>query len=190
MNRRDLAINTLLGLLLVLIFAVPLALGIVALGFVSNAVDLTVKHFLPGFLRHSDLAFNGLWSVCFLVLGFVDLHRRRWLNGFLCFAAVPMILSFAFGTTGVAFGDGSFLTLCWYLVIMTPGRPERRSAFMACAFGVTATFAINTGMLGSGTVARIMSYCVILTVVALLGIQMRHNFWLRDSGGTPSFTRT
>jgi hypothetical protein len=190
MNWREIAVNALLGVLLVLIFAIPFALGIFALGFVFSAVDLTIKHFLPGFGRHSDLAFYGFVCIWSLISGIGHLRKRLWSSAFLCFAVIPATVSFVLAASGSAFGDDKLFVMIWILIILLTSRSRpTRLEFMESALVIAASFAINTGLLGSETVARLAMYCVILAIMGLFGGKVRREQWLHDRAEVPSLTR-
>ncbi len=189
MNWREITLNTLLGFLLVLIFAIPFALGIVALGFVFNAVDLTIKHLLPGFGRHSDVAFYAFLCLWSLISGIDHLRKRLWPSAFLSLTLIPTSVSFLVYVTKSVFGDDKLFVMIWIVILLTSRLRPTRLEFMGSAFVIGASFAINTQLLGSGIVARIAMYCVIVAIMGLAGAYFRRERLLRDQPELPALTR-
>ena len=189
MSWREMVVNTLLGLLLVFIFAAPFIVGIVVFDYTSNAVNLAVKHYMPSFAHHSDVAFYSLACLSSLISGIGQLRKRLWSSAFLCLALIPMIVSFLAYGAGSVFGDDKLLVIIWIVILLTSRLRPTRLEFMGSAFVIGASFAINTQLLGSGIVARVAMYCVILTIMGLAGAYFRREHWLRDQPELPSLTR-
>jgi hypothetical protein len=94
-----------------------------------------------------------------LISGIGHLRKRLWRNAFLSVAAVALALSVCLARTNAAFAPGGTFGMFVFLAILT-GIPNNtslsRSRFLAVSSMVGALVAANTGLLGSGPVARIV----------------------------------
>ena len=158
MSRREIVVNTLLGLLLISVPAVLFLLGIAAL----KGAGLVITHFWPQLAHSKDKAFLGFLALCLLPAAIRYSRKRLWRNAFLCFAALPMILSIWFGGAQSSLGlNGNFWVAGILLVsFIPPDSSPTRFQFFAVASAISAVIAVNTGLLGSGLTARIVSDCV------------------------------
>lgn len=90
-RRREIAVNVLLGLLRILIFAAPVVVAAVALGFLLPAVDSALKIYFPFLSRHWESEFYGFVCLWSFWSGVTHFRKRRWPNAFVCFGIIPMI---------------------------------------------------------------------------------------------------
>lgn len=183
MSRREIAINTLIGSVLILIFACPFAAAFAAIVFASRAINTAVKHFWPGMAHPGDIAFYGFFALLLLISGIGDLRKRRWRNAFLSFAAVAMIVSVFFARPDSRFGLGGSLAIFVILPMLAipadsgPTRPH----FLGAASIVFFVVAINSGLLGSGTLARTVANCVLVGVFLWFAIDVRRRWSVINS---------
>ncbi len=183
MNRREIAVNVLIGSVLVLTFACLVAAAFGAVGLAAYATNMAVKHFLPGIARPGDIVFYGFFALLLLISGIADLRKRRWRNAFLSFAAVAMILSIFFARPESRFGLSGSLAIFVILPMLAipadsgPTRPH----FLGAASIVFFVVAINTGLLGSGALARIVANCVLVGVFLWLAIDVRRRWSVINS---------
>jgi hypothetical protein len=178
MSRREIAINTLLGSVLILIFACSFAAAFAAIVFASRAINIAVKHFLPGMAHSGNVAFYGFFGILLLISGIGDLRKRRWRNAFLSFAAVALILSIVFASPDSMFGLSGSLAIFAILPVLgipadsSPTRPQ----FLGGASIVFFVVALNAGLLGSGTLARIVADCVLVGAFLWFAIDVRRRW--------------
>ncbi|MGA9979952.1 MAG: hypothetical protein WBQ08_15125, partial [Candidatus Sulfotelmatobacter sp.] len=130
MSRRDIVINTLLGLLLISALGLPLLLGFAVL----KGVSLVIATFWPQLAHSQDGVF--LVFLAFGVLASAIAHSRKqhWRSAFLCFAALPMILSVWFAGPHAPLGFyGSYETVIVLAVLFMPldSAPTRFQFFAA-----------------------------------------------------------
>jgi hypothetical protein len=184
MSRRDIVVNTLLGLFLLLVFALPVVLAVVAGAYVFAAVDRSVRHFLPGTAHPESVAFLCLFSLASLVYGIGHLRRHRWMSAFLFFAMFPMILSVWFAKVHSSFAlDRSFWMFSLFPILaISKDFPPTRSQFLVGASTITTVVAINTGLLGSGPIARIAADCVLTGLFIWFVIYVRQSWSSKNPG--------
>jgi hypothetical protein len=177
MSRREIVVNTLLGLLLISVPALLFLLGIAAL----KGAGLVITHFWPQLAHSQDKAFLGFFALCLLPAAIRYSRKRLWRNAFLCFAALPMILSIWFGGAQSSLGlNGNFWVAGILLVsFIPPDSSPPRFQFFAVASAISAVVAVNTGLLGSGIMARIVSACLLAGLSLWIVIEAR-----RDSNST------
>jgi hypothetical protein len=177
MGRRDILVNTLLGFFLVFVFALLFLLAVAALGVVLKNAGLLIARFWPQLAHSQEAVFLGLIALAELKSAIGHLRKRHWRNAFLSFAAVPMILSIWLAAAHSSFGlDGSYWIAILFLIFSIPVESvATRFHFFAAASGICAVIATNTGLLGSGLLARIVSDCVLAGVFLWFASAIRHN---------------
>jgi hypothetical protein len=178
MSRRDIVVNTLLGLLLVSVFALPFFLGIAILPVVLKGAGLAIASFWPKLAHPQNAAILVLIALCALTPAVVHSRKRRWRNAFLSFAALPMILSIWFADAHSSFGlNGDY----WIVILLVafsspPDSAPTRFHFFAAACAISAVVAVNTGLLGYGLIARIVSDCVFAGLFIWFVVDARRNW--------------
>jgi hypothetical protein len=185
MGRRDILVNTLLGLLLVFVFALPFFLALVVLSFVLEAAGLLIARFWPQWAHSQEAVFLGLIALAELTSAIGHWRKRQWRNAFLSFAAVPMILSIWLAAAHSSLGlNGPYWIAILFLIFSIPLESvATRVNFFVAASGICAVIAVNTGMLGSGLIARIVSDCVLAGVFLWFANAVRHNrYGLKNPG--------
>jgi hypothetical protein len=162
-SRRDVVVNTLVGVLLVAVFLFPFLLFVVVAEYVLQALNLTIEHFFPGTVDPRVLIV-GVSLLFSLVSGVTQARKKRWRNVFLSFAMIPVIASMWLADPHSPFGlqanFWAFGLLPMYAI--GEGSDLTRSHFFLAASAICAAIAINTGLLGSGLVARIIAGCVLV----------------------------
>jgi hypothetical protein len=158
MSRRDIVVNTLLGVLLVSVAALPFLLAMV----VIKGAGLVITSFWPQLAHPQNAALLGIMAFAVLTPAVVHSRKRRWRNAFLSFAALLMILSIWFADPRSSFAfKGEYWIASFFLIFSIPrDSTPTRFHFFAAASAISAVIAVNTGLLGSGLIVRIISDCV------------------------------
>ena len=169
MSRRDVAVNTLLGIFLVSVFLLPFLLALFVAGYVLQAVDRWMKPFLPRTVYPELLLFYFLLCAVSLFLGVADLRRKNWRNAFLFFAFLPMIVSMWLTDPHSMLGvRGAFWQ--WPFFLLISAQTDSRLTWLEFVVGATtvaAAVAVNTGLLGAGLLFHVVSECVIASVAGV-----------------------
>ena len=187
MNRREITVNTLLGLLLLLAFAIPVVVLVIAVGFALQAVDLFVAHSLPQLVHSWDVEFYGFLCLWSLISGVGHLRKRRWTSAFLSFAIIPTIISTWFSVVRSPLGNQGIFLWPWCLIIFNSSDSVlTRLEFMLSSLFVSAGIAVNSSLLGSGALARATSWMVLVGVFTLFVIQWRRQ--IERNGLQPAST--
>lgn len=174
MGRREIAVNALLGAILLIAFAIPCLVLIGAGGLLLYGVSAAVRHFLPGLAESRDLIFYGVLSAWALVSGFKHVFKRQWTSAFVSFTIIPMIASAWFaGAHSPLHKDGLFVFPWFVLILSSTGSVVQRFDFLMSAFIVSACIAVNTGVLGSGELQQYAAYSVLLTAFLWFVVQFR-----------------
>jgi hypothetical protein len=159
MSRREIVVNTLLGLLLISVPALLFMLGIATL----RGAGLVITHFWPQLAHSQNKALLGFFALSELMSAAAHSRKRRWRNAFLSFAALPLFLSvwFAGAHSSLGLNGDWWIAGLAFAFFIPPDSIPTRFQFFAAASTISAVVAVNTGMLGSGLTARIVSDCVI-----------------------------
>jgi hypothetical protein len=163
MSRRDIIVNTLLGILLVTVLLLPFLLYVVVAEYVFQALNLTIQRFFPGTVNPRILLV-GIILLCSLISGVTHARKKQWQSVFLSFAMIPVVASMWLGDPHSPFGlQANFwiFGLLPILFIVPGGSGPTRSQFFLAASAICAAIAINAGFLGSGPLARITAGCVL-----------------------------
>jgi len=115
---RDTTINVLVGLFLVLVFAIAVLLAILAVGFTFQYLDLAFRRFVPGLARPWDVEFYGILCLWSAISGVGHLRNRRWRKGFLSFATIAAIVSIFLADAHSPLRSDAFFVWPWFLVIL------------------------------------------------------------------------
>jgi hypothetical protein len=164
MSRHDIIVNTLLGLLLV---AAPALLFFLAFAVLKGA-GLVIASFWPQVAHSQDVALLGFMALGALASAIRHSRKRRWHNAFLSFAALPMFLSIWFAGAHSSFGlNGDWLIAgLLFAFFIPPDSAPTRFQFFVAASAISAVVAVNTGLLGSGFLARIVADCALAGYLA------------------------
>jgi hypothetical protein len=176
MSRREIVVNTLIGLLLISVPALLFMLGFAAL----KGAGLVITSFWPQLAHSQDAVLLGFFALSVLASAVAHSRKRHWRSAFLSFAALPMILSVWFGDPHSSFGLGGDFWIGMLLVpavfSIPPDSAPTRFHFLAAASAIFAVIAVNTGLLGSGLIARIVSDCVFAGVFIWCANEFRRNW--------------
>jgi hypothetical protein len=164
MSRREIVVNTLLGLLLISIPALLFLLGIAVL----RGADQVVTSVWPQLAHSQDAVLLGFMALGALTVAIRHSRKRRWHNAFLSFAALPMFLSIWFAGAHSSFGlNGDWLIASLlFAFFVPPDSAPTRFQFFVAASAISAVVAVNTGLLGSGFLARIVADCALAGYLA------------------------
>jgi hypothetical protein len=175
----DTAVDSLLGCILVAVFLLPFLLYVVVAGYVLHALNLGVQYFFPG-MANPVLMIVGFFFVLSLVSAVRHAWKRRWQSAFLSFAMLAVIASMLLADTHSPLGlRAPFWMFGLFPMFAIPeGSGPTRSQFFLAASTICAVIAINTGLLGWGPVARIMTDCILAGLVIWFVIDVRQ----RSSG--------
>jgi hypothetical protein len=173
MSRREIVVNTLLGLLLISALGLPFLLAFAAL----KGADLVITSFWPQLAHSQDAVFLGFMALGVLASAIMHSRKRHWRSGFLSFAALPMILSIWFAGAHSSFGlNGVYQFVIILAALFMPlDSAPTRFQFFAAASAISAVIAVNTGLLGSGVMARIVSFCLLSGFFLWFVIEARRN---------------
>jgi len=178
MSRRETVVNTLLGIFLVAVFLLPFLLFFVVAGYVLQALDHGARYLLPGVVHYSSsLIFLSLLCLLSLVYGVTHLRRRRWQSAFLSFAILPMIVSVWFADVHSPLGRDALWMWPAFLIVAIPTDSRlTRFEFIVGASTVAAAVSANTGLLGSGSLARTIADCVLVGLFTWFVIDVRQRW--------------
>jgi hypothetical protein len=181
MSRRDIVINTVLGFLIVAIFLFPFLLFAVVAEYILRALNLSVGYLFPG-TANLKVVILAVFLIVSLVSAVGQVWKRRWRNAFLSFAMLPLFASVCLADAHSLLGlRGPFWIFGLLPIFAIPeASGPTRSQFLLVASTICAVIAINTGLLGSGLVARIIAGCVLVGLALWFIIDVRQ----RDAGPT------
>jgi len=163
-------VDTLLGIVLLSAAAFPFVIAL--LGF--YLVDQSIRHFWPEAVHHQQATWMLFLSSCSLIGCVSYLRKRMWALAFLSIAAIPMILSAFLPTAQRPLRFEDILILCLIPVVSVPfDSASRRLHFLAGASIIGVVIAVNTGVVGSGSFARIVSDCILAAGLIWFVIDMR-----------------
>lgn len=169
MSRREIALNTLLGLfLLAVLFCYLTAIGLSFLfGFVG--LDWIVRRLLPGIGLPAGFSFIGIWALIVAWSAVGHIRNGRWRNAFLLFASVPLMGFAWFGPIPLSSERYGFPGLHIFPVFMVIGIAGHATLgklkFLVTACVTAASLAVNSGLLGDGIVSRTVANCLLAVVV-------------------------
>jgi hypothetical protein len=189
MSRREIVVNTLLGGFLLMAAALMFS-AFVAVGWLVILVLKRVAEYVsPGVALPRDLLLFAGFGTVSLIGGVRSLRHRQWSGAFLSFAAIPAMLSIWFSTIPSVLGRETFGIFCLYPILALPSDLiPTRSQFLAGAAEVCAVVAVNTGLLGSGSIARMVATCALVGVFLWFVSNVRNNWEAKNPGPqTPLF---
>jgi hypothetical protein len=174
MSRREIATNVLLGLILLVVFAIPVVAVVAAVGYLFLAIGAPLTHYLSRLGLPEDVLLYGFLSVAAIWGGVSHLRKRQWVNAFIVLMVVPVIVSTVFAVVRSPL-DGSRFPWIWLviMVLLPSASSLTRLEFMLSAFVAGGAFAVNTGLLGAGTPARLTTDCVLVGAFILAAVYLR-----------------
>jgi hypothetical protein len=169
LSRREIAVNTLLGIFLVSVFLLPLLLALFVAGYVLQVVDRWMKPLLPGTVHSELVLFYFLLCGLSFFLGVAHMRRKNRRNAFLSFAFLPMIASMWFAHPHSVLGLNSAFWQWPFFLLISIQMDSLLTwlEFLVGAATVAAAVAINTGLLGAGPLFHVASECVIAGVAGI-----------------------
>jgi hypothetical protein len=172
MRSREIAVNTLLGILLVSVFLLPF---LFLAGILEYAVSFSTQllRIIPPTLRSESAVFGALLCFLCLINGITGIRKQNWRSAFLFFTFIPMIFSMWYAHSLLTI-DGVFFRWFMFFVVLEqidpsglsklPANRSRFDFFTGTSIAGTI-IAINTGLLGSGEVSHVASVCVLSATV-------------------------
>jgi hypothetical protein len=175
MSRREIGVNTLLGILLFLAFV-----GVGSLGLC--VIEYLASRFLPSRVVPADLLLLLIYGISSAAYSVGHLRRKIWRNAFLCLAIIPVIVLISLGHPFSIFGFGGFISL-WTVCILLFA-PETslvpRSEFFLAALIVSAVVVLASGIVGTAELSRIVSNCTAAAAIVLFVLQVRRRQAIAD----------
>jgi hypothetical protein len=174
MSRRDIVVNTLLGIfLLVSVPMISLAfVGVAWLGL--SAIRFLTGHFFPGRIISAELFLLLIYGVSAVGYGVAHLRRKLWRNAFLCLAVISVFIFMWFAHPFPIFETDTFISL-WFLaiVLLIPERsPIPRFEFLLACLIPSAAVVLASGLVGTGELARDVLACTDVACIALIAIRV------------------
>lgn len=174
MNRRETAINALLGVLLLFAFGLCVAACFAAMLVAFYVTGLLFNLFLPEVSQPPVYTFYGLLVIYCLWYAVRHLRKGRWWNAFFSFAMIPILISSLLSGPHSFLGQTLDYSAIWCLVFFTVNNcAPTRYELMLGSFVVAAAIAVNTGLLGSGTAAQVTVYCISGAVLSMFVLHFR-----------------
>ena len=170
MSRREIAVNTLLGTFLLLVFVAYLtAIGLIFLfGFIG--LDWGARQIFPRMTLPVGFSFLGVWALLAAWSAVGHARKGRWRNAFLLLVSVPLTGFAWFTHVPSSFGSYGHVGLHVFPAFMVIGIAGDanlgRLKFLLATVVAAASLLVNGGLLGNGTLSRTVENCA-LVVVAL-----------------------
>ena len=183
MMTRDTAINVLLGVTLISAFALPF----LALAFAFHGLHLALRHFFPMLNNQPDLLLNVGFVLGLPMTGTQQLRKRLWTNAFLSLSAAAVGLLLWLHSSQPPFSGMSSLWFVAMFIVFYSTRVPSRAEFIGAATVIALSFAVQTGLLGSGSLSVFVKTCVVLAACAWILILARSDRldWI-GGGNIPS----
>jgi hypothetical protein len=159
-NSREIAVNTLLGFVLIFTFALPFLLALLVIQYVSP-IFAAIENYLPWLGRSADAIFYGVLSLSLLIGGRDYFRKQHWRNGFLSIALIAMMLILHVHFQSYFQSEHTFLLVLLILYIPL-NAPVSRNEFILAGLLVSAGFAASVGLLGSGALPRFIADFTVL----------------------------
>jgi energy-converting hydrogenase Eha subunit H len=183
MSRREIVINTLLGIFLVSVFAAPFVAGVAAIAYFVR--------FLSRLGVHEDVAFYGLVGLIGLVGCVQQWRRHLWLNASFSVAVITLVVSGRYfdAIDPLLLGASSMWSI--FLLFVIPREDRLRPWEFVLGFTLVATgFVLNAGLLGRGTLGAVVADCALLITFAWIGILLRQGRYQTSKPDALSPTNT
>ena len=184
MSHREIAFNVMLGAILLLVFAVPVFLLVLAGALLVHAAHVISTQYLAHLPHSYGLGFA--LSVC-LILAFyarAQIRERRWTNAFLFIVGIPVLLLDWFFTTSADLTQNfpSVYLLSFFLLTLVPIR--RRLQHWELILG-TALLASYIALREASGFSSYADGALFLAVILWLMVHT-HNRIHPDQDSTPS----
>jgi len=170
MSRREIVVNALLGLFLLLVFFVCLtAIGLVFLfGFIG--LDWVARRVFPGWIVPAGASVFAAWVLLSLWYVIRDLREKHWRNALLFFVSAPLMGLAWFTPFHSSLGAKGNNLVFWFpvIVIITIAGDKTLGWLklsLATALGGAAVL-VNSGLLGDGPLAHTVANCVVAVAIA------------------------
>jgi hypothetical protein len=187
MSRRDIVINTLLGIFLLVAAAFPFLAVVGAFWLALSAIRYLAGRFIPGLVIPTDLALLLVYGISALVGGVAHLRGKLWRNAFLCLAVIPLIVLAWFAYPSSIFGAGDFFSLPFVAVVLVISDRSvvPRSEFFLSAFILSAVVMVASGLVGADELARVIWTCTGAAAVVLIALRCRRLLASEETGAAP-----
>jgi hypothetical protein len=173
MSRRDVAVNTLLGTILLLVLLVYFAAIALIFLFGFLGFDWVVRLAVHGLKVPTVLVAFGVLMLWYCIR---DVRKRHWRNAFLFFVSAPLAVFAWFTSIPPSSGGNGYAGLYVlpvlsmfpvFIVMSTAGNAnlDRLRFFLAAAVAV-ASMAVNSGLLGNGALARMIANFLLVAAAA------------------------
>lgn len=174
---RDTTVNVLLGVLLVSVFLLPFFLYVLVAEYVLHALSLGVQHFFRGTVN-PKIVVLAVFLLISLASSIQHVWKRRWRNAFLSFVILPMIASawLADVHSPLGFQAPLWLVMLFPIFAISEESAPTRPHFVLAASAACAMIAINTGLLGSGILARVIADCTLTGLVIWFVFDVRQRW--------------
>jgi len=169
-NAKELAVNTLIGLLLLLAFVIPVTALLGAIGLAFYGLSLAAKSFLPGVPEY--FWFSALLCLFSIASGVGYLRKRFWSNALLSFSITGIALLAWFGGARRVDSSWGFLYPVFLLMLFPSDRSLRRWETALAGALVVAGILLNARFL-AGTAARVVSDCSFPVIFIWMAVQFR-----------------
>lgn len=174
MSWRDTAVNVLLGLILLLIFALPIVAAIVVFGYLVLAISPGLTHYLSGLgLPRQDAGSYFILCLISIASGVRSLRKRFWSNALLSFAVIAMVAAHWYGVAG---GQADMVFPIWpllLLLLIPADRSLRRWEIAVDGILLSAGSVLSAGLLGTRTAAHLVAGFAYLCAFILMAVQFR-----------------
>jgi len=170
MSRREIVVNTLLGMFLLLVFLIYYAAIGLAFLFGFIGLDWIAHRVVPGWNVPAGFSVFGAWVLFSLWYVIRDLREKRWKNALLFFVCAPLMGFAWFTPIRSSLGGNGHQLFFWFPVIVILGISNERNIgwlkfSLATALAGTALL-VNSGLLGNGPLARTVANCDLALAVA------------------------
>jgi hypothetical protein len=184
-SRREIIINTLLGLLLVAAFAAPFVLLCVVFHFVSLAVGPTLTRWASSLGLPHDFEYVALIVFLSISAGIGHVRKHYWPNAILCLLIISAVAS----SWLAGFGASNDLKILYWptLALIVIGNDHKLVLWEVClgTFLIVSALVRSIGLLGSGSLAQAFEFFTVVIAGLWLVIFVR-----RQSYGEPVSTNS
>lgn len=180
MKAKETAVNTLIGLTLLLAFILPFVALISASVLARRVLELAAKHFFPTIAHPMENFICGVVILGLLAACARQLCKRLWRNAFLSSTAaaailLPWLLLRQDPLSGLPTG--------WFVavIVLFYSHLPSKAEFIAGASIIAAAFAVKAGLLGSGFLSSVVGVCAMSAMIAWIVILTRPDWARRGS---------
>ena len=170
MSRSDIVVNTLLGILLLLVFFVCFtAISLVfVFGFIG--LDWFAHRMFPGWALPAGASVFAAWILWSAWCAIRDLREKHWRNAFLFFVSAPLVgLAWFTPFRSSLRAKGNALVF-WFPVIAIVAIASDKTLgwlkFSLAAVLAAAVVLASSGLLGDGILAHAVANCAVVVAIA------------------------